>query len=310
MTENPRSDDSLGDSLDGWLDAAAAERLLRCRPAGPRIGPEARRAQRLLLLLAAAATPAPLDAAREDAAMAAFRASRAAAARSRRSVGPARAAIGALLAAVTLGGVAAAATGVIPSPFTGSGLGSTPPSGAPGTGQPGSGSWMPGSIPSTGTGPGSGGSTTPGRPGTATGPGGGGARSGSAPAGSDRGDQQTAEQQEEARRKQLIDAVEPCRTWEKAHGNARKMNAETYQGLVEAAGGENKVAAFCAAALSKDGSAGGDAASGTGTGPTATATATATATGRASARPTQDARPPSSDPPPSSTRPTSTGRAQ
>lgn len=295
MTENPRSDDSTGDGLDGWLDGAAAERLLRGEPAGPRIGPGAERAERLLLLLAAAATPAPLDAAREDAAMAAFRASRAATARPRRSAGPARAAIGALLAAVTLGGVAMAATGVIPTPFAGGGLGSTPSPGGPGTGQPnGPGSRMPGAFPSTGAGRSSDGSTTPG---TATGPDGGGMQSVSAaPTGPDGGDQQTSQQQEEARRKRLLDAVGSCRTWKKAHGNARKMDSETYQGLVEAAGGENKVAAFCAAALSQDGSTGGDGASGTGSTPSAI--------DAASARPTSDARPTAS------TRPTTTGKAQ
>jgi hypothetical protein len=117
-----------------WLDDAAAERLLRgARDGGAPAGDP--RAEALARLLAAAATPAPLDSRHEDAAVAAFRAARDATPaqpasrrdrvrddwrrrggtlRAGRSV---RALAGALVATAALGAVAAAAAGALPVPF-------------------------------------------------------------------------------------------------------------------------------------------------------------------------------------------------
>src|SRR5262245_44594865 len=109
-----------------WLDDNAAERLLRGEHDDPR-------AEALARLLAAAAAPAPVNAQREEAAVAAFRAARAENVKGaedpardwRRRRGGAlrpgrsmRTLTSALVAAAVLGGVAlAAGTGALPRTF-------------------------------------------------------------------------------------------------------------------------------------------------------------------------------------------------
>jgi hypothetical protein len=215
-----------------WLNDDAAERLLLGEAVDARAEPLAR-------LLAAAGTPAAVDPAREEAALAAFRAAgeevplvagrgsrilpRGARRRGdgrRRVARSVRALAGAMAATAALGGVAVAA-GALPSPFAGGTARPVPAHSVPGRGRgttaPG-GTYSPAPDPEPTAGGASRGARSPMPPATA----------------------------------HTVDYAELCRAYAAAHGRHERMDDGGYRKLEQAAGDRQAMSGYCARLLDRD----------------------------------------------------------
>jgi hypothetical protein len=231
MSDSPdRSREPL-DRFD-WLDDDAAERLLLGEAADARAEP-------LTRLLAAAGTPAAVDPAREEAALAAFRAageevpfvagrgsrgrprsSRRRGDGKRRVARSVRAIAGAMVVTAALGGVAVAA-GALPSPFAGGTARPVPAHSVPGrsrgTTAPG-GTYSPAPDPEH--------------------PAGGASRGARGPM-----PEATAH---------TADPVELCRAYSAAQGRRERMDDGRYRELEQAAGDRRAISGYCAGLLDRD----------------------------------------------------------